>query len=114
MKKQDVVKWQKALRSGKYVQGVDNLITENEEFCCIAVGANAICDLSVEDMLAKDKALCKSGDDPTPWAGRMIGLKKKQIKEFVQCNDEHYMSFDEIADFIEFIKDELCDTNTQI
>jgi hypothetical protein len=42
MKKSVAMKWVKALRSGKYMQGIGQLRTRNDRFCCLGV----LCDIS--------------------------------------------------------------------
>jgi len=55
MKKKIAKIWTKALRSGKYKQGISALRDKNNKFCCLGV----LCDLYDKDRKAKKKKSIK-------------------------------------------------------
>lgn len=83
-------KWIEALRSGKYQQGRNRLITESGRYCCIGVGAKV---LFPEFEFNPDTA--------TVCAAEKLGLTGGQQQGLVEMNDFQDKSFAEIADYIE-------------
>ncbi len=82
-----IVKWVKALRSGKYQQAHHRL-KDGKALCCIGVGY-----------------LCAERRRPrfekTRYAWEAIGLNHAQAAELINMNDWNGKSFGEIADYIE-------------
>ena len=98
-------KWLRALRSGKYNQGTGALCyrvsgTDEKSYCCLGV----LCDVL----------------DPTAWKGTndlgfkrpqtaiyppksvlsLVGLTARSAIKLAELNDDHRLSFEEIADKI--------------
>ena len=125
MKKSDVKKWVKALRSGDYQQGIEYLCNEDEisgnfTYCCLGVA----CDILTEDDWVKDPEWkvwsigeYKEFDIPSTYdlAGwgcaettsfpskeilKKMGLDLGYAQELVELNDSGW-SFKRIANKIE-------------
>lgn len=107
MNKQVKKKWLKALRSGEYKQGQENLNKDNA-FCCLGV----LCDLHAEEVNGKwisGKYLGSSSLLPhivSEWAGLLDNedeeaiIYKGKCKYLTSANDNGY-SFKQIANIIE-------------
>ena len=125
MKESDVKKWVKALRSGEYQQGYENLCKEDEisgdfEFCCLGVA----CDILIEADWIKDRestvwsigkheefVMPATGDkydcgqtDTTSFPSletlNRMGLDTAYAQELAELNDKEW-SFKRIAKKIE-------------
>lgn len=105
--------WSKALRSGEYKQAPFSLKTTDEvpKFCCLGV----ICDISKAGywngpiyQTASDQrgstaliSFIQGFDKVAP------ALSRFPIESiFMDCNDSHGMSFDEIADIVDIFLEE--------
>ena len=111
MKLEVMKKWTKALRSGKYKQGIEELKNENNEFCCLGV----LCDISKKGKWGKGgvyypkKKKGMSGLLPQSirsWAGMhstdgSVIVNDELATDLTSLNDTEGYSFNDIADFIE-------------
>tara|TARA_R110002012_G_scaffold25715_4_gene84720 strand:- start:2258 stop:2629 length:372 start_codon:yes stop_codon:yes gene_type:complete len=119
MKKSDVKKWIKALRSGDYLQVQERLYEVNEidgttAYCCLGVA----CDLLVDDYWIGHRGhrgewsigafkkwetstgTLNSAILPTPEMVDSMGLDIEYVKDLADLNDQGW-SFAKIADKIE-------------
>jgi len=125
MKKSDVKKWVKALRSGEYLQGTGSLCKKDEisggcEYCCLGVA----CDILTEDdwvnpphwtvwSIGKHEEFdIPSHDDKKGWGYsntssfpslknlKKMGLDVAYAQELAELNDKGW-SFEKIANKIE-------------
>ena len=87
MNKKIKAKWLKALRSGKFKQGKDQLRLGNR-FCCLGV----LCEIQRGDY---------DGDKGTPPVKLRAGLSQGQMNILIDANDLHDWSFPQIADYVE-------------
>ena len=108
MKKKIAKQWVKALRSGKYKQGVDRLNIDNEYFCCLGV----LCEISLKERIVAKSKIPMNGvvgftygnesevlpKDVKKWAGM---TSNKILNNFYTKNDVKGHSFKKIAKFIE-------------
>ena len=102
---EDIKKWTKALRSGKYKQR-KGLLQDSYGYCCLGVA----CDIFIKD---KEKIVEKGlmvGDVPTEqdmspeWLKNLDDDFFEKTKYFlVQLNDELCFNFNEIADLLEAV-----------
>lgn len=88
MKKSDVKKWVKALRSGDYQQSIQHLCREDEvggdfEFCCLGVA----CDILIEADWIKDR-------ESTVWS---IGVYEDLVMTYT--GDKYKWGFTETTSF---------------
>ena len=90
--------WLKALRSGEYKKGINQLQWDdgsgNQTFCCLGV----LCDIQGRKW---DRAKVLTSNIPKKWAA---GLSKKQMNDLAARNDGAGLakhSFKHIADLIE-------------
>lgn len=111
-KKEILQKWVKALKSGKYVQGVNKLRSNKDEFCCLGV----LCDVYAKE--------CNGGrwEDQTYYGlktfvitdnsesdayslpnglSKALGIDSKFESRLIDMNDEEGADFIQIAEFIE-------------
>lgn len=104
MNKRIAKKWTKALRSGKYKQGIGMLRNDNNEYCCLGV----LCELAVKEKIV-EKYLPNNGTLPKEiirWAeiksseGQFFN-SKNQIKSLIMYNDDEEFTFKEIAGIID-------------
>lgn len=114
-------KWVDALRSGRYEQGTEVLHTASGRFCCLGV----LCDIAVQEGIIPEPELDEAasrnryryGDNisqgaqlPPPevvkWAGwqnecpNVEDVEKGWI-ELTVLNDDHGLTFTQIADIVE-------------
>lgn len=107
--------WVKALRSGKYKQGVDTLYSpERKTYCCLGV----LCEvMGVKTGKLANHGLPQDvgiGTDITPeyhempsyavYSNRAFAWSvkyKNRLTPLATINDEHYLDFNQIADLIE-------------
>lgn len=97
MDKKTKTKWLKALRSGKYKQGMESLSQgrgEQKTFCCLGV----LCDVLDVDFRSNGAYLPRG-------LGKKVGLDKEAQEDLANKNDgrcgEKALSFKQIANFIE-------------
>lgn len=108
LNKEAVHKWVKALRSGEYKQGREQLRNDDDEYCCLGVA----CDVFKEEVNGEWKQNGENyqfhiGGNHT--VGFMpiflkdhLGLSENFVNvELVSANDHKELSFDEIANMIE-------------
>lgn len=84
-------KWQAALRSGEYKQHRGDY-----------VHGPAMCCLHVAGVVLHNTPLF---DDPT--AEDVLGIDEMCLIDFINANDKKRLTFPEIADLIEFMREEL-------
>jgi hypothetical protein len=97
-----VKKWVEALRSGKYQQGRSSLRAKGipialaqDKFCCLGV----LCDVIDSERWKGCQWEGKDGYLPSETC-RKIGLSQHTMRELVDMNDSHKVSFDTIATFL--------------
>lgn len=86
--------WVKALRSGRYKQGKEELLSRNNEYCCLGVGCRV---LGIKKSTILHETYPSEINIEFP-------IKKIDKKEFVNIgvlNDEGGYTFEEISYFIE-------------
>ena len=115
MKKRKAMQLVKALRSGKYSQGKNYLVDDNDNFCCLGVACNiSRADLTWE--FYKDRWFMDNRYGSLPprirkefgfygyEGGRRdfkpIIIGNKEYESLVDANDQG-CTFDQIADYIE-------------
>ena len=117
MKPEIKKRWVRALRSGKYIQGRNNLRPSEDRFCCLGV----LCDIArkegvgdwgfgssaIEFVPKSGRRYSTIGAPPTAvlkWAG-LTGMNSVYIRKhratLAVLNDGKKKSFKEIADIIE-------------
>jgi len=115
-------KWIKALRSGKYNQGLGALcqrqdypreddkgkvtyVTE-DAFCCLGVLVNITCGFDGDDN-GGELAYLKTGKKSKTYGElpknlrKEFGISKEEMNTLMDMNDFHEANFDKIADYIE-------------
>jgi hypothetical protein len=85
-------KWVAALRSGKYRQGTGRLRTKDGGYCCLGV----LCE-AVGKPIASDGVFPARENDCSSLS-KLIGVN---IKEFIRMNDREWLTFEQIAEWIE-------------
>ena len=125
MKKSDVKKWVKALRSGEYEQGEANLCKEDEisgdyDYCCLGVACDVLVEgdwiqhkeWSVWSIDPHEEFVMPATDDKHGWGQtettsfpslkilKKMGLDVAYAQELAELNDKGW-SFDRIANKIE-------------
>jgi hypothetical protein len=85
--------WVKALRSGKYRQGRQELITDKGSMCCLGV----LCQVLDPNTIAGWHGMGVPPNDLRDEAG----LHSDDIDVFVEANDSYRWTFKRIADYIE-------------
>jgi len=115
MKKRKAVQLVKALREGGYKQGGGQLVTDNDEFCCLGV----VCNISEQPLeweyrmgfwliglhdATLPKAIQKEfgfyGDMGERRDGKDIVINGKEYLSLTSANDDG-CTFEQIADYIE-------------
>ena len=100
--------WAKALRSGKYTQTQETLCRVGDDktrsFCCLGV----LCDM-VDTKRWKEDPFVEN----LSWSGltglpphstlKRFGLSGAEAGQFVNLNDDHSATFEEIAEVIDWI-----------
>jgi len=111
LKKEFKRAWVEALRSGKYKQGFEQLVTitydGSREFCCLGVAA-AISGMNVDDLIGKElpplevaaKWWNKRPADTYDVSNPQVCLSCGKYP-LAYINDHLQLSFNEIADIIE-------------
>jgi len=104
--KEFATKWLKALRSGEYTQIVNTLyvneimelgkVTGGEGYCC--VGVAGVCLGIDKSKLTNHTHLLKSWCESIP--DEMVGSSKLTVV-LIDLNDNKYMTFPQIADWVE-------------
>lgn len=107
MKKSIAMKWVKALRSGKYIQGKIRLKSNDEKFCCLGV----LCDISKKSRWTKDKRGLNWYNTSEKYLPTIVqkysgiktssGVNKKLGRSLISLNDSGDFTFNDIADYIE-------------
>lgn len=106
MKRSIALRWAKALESGEYEQGIGQLRTSRNEFCCLGV----LCNLHAEDnpdvakkQKSKTKYMTCTGvlpDEVIQWADMCSTLGCIQETSLAELNDKSELTFPEIAKVI--------------
>lgn len=97
-------KWVKALRSGRYKQGIGVLRRKNNTYCCLGVlyevvkGKNA---WTLLEILSAFETHDSHTTMPSPTFLGEVGLQVKEADYLAELNDEG-KTFEEIADAIEY------------
>lgn len=113
MKKSIAKKWVKELRSGRYGQGTERLVDENDNFCCLGV----LCNLAVDEGIGEwvrtyDGWAFKTESEVDgttlplevmQWAGMTSrnGLPNKKAHTTLASLNDAGKSFKELANIIE-------------
>ena len=104
MNKQVKQKWVKALRSGKYKQGIGKLCYGNQNgkfLCCLGV----LSTLAVEDGVCSRRTAFKGNNvlnyKVMQWAGLQDDNPDAGCLTLTEQNDDAKLSFKQIADLIE-------------
>lgn len=97
MKKSIADKWVRALRSGKYKQGVW-MLKSLDRFCCLGV----LCE--IQKIKSDDCRVIKSHMNPLKTGN---GVIKSLNQDLAGLNDSGDFTFDEIADLIQMTYEEL-------
>jgi hypothetical protein len=85
--KEKIQKWQKALESGEYQQGLGTLYDkETNSYCCLGVAAK------LENIQTTTQSYFKIEE--------IYGLTIDDTNKFIKLNDEERKTFKEIAEFI--------------
>lgn len=110
--------WVSALRSGKFLQGSDNLRSVDNEYCCLGV----LCEIEGLETSAnrtnfeyifpngEEDGYYESAEPPSFWFNEFFetyeilddSISPTKVMEYlIEMNDREYNTFDEIADWIE-------------
>lgn len=89
MDKELKAKWVKALRSGEFEQGQNELEGPGNRFCCLGV----LCSLEAKPTTGSGISFSYR------WAGERVG--SRAYSKLIDMNDNLCLSFSEIADYIE-------------
>lgn len=108
MNKTLMLKWAKALRSGKYKQGKYALKNMDNTFCCLGV----LCDISGKGEWTPDGAgeykYSLPGDGAvaclTDSQLLELGLDREEESELIELNDTKRATFEEIADVVDLLR----------
>lgn len=106
--KETVEKWLKALRSGKYKQGLAQLRSTNDEYCCLGVLADQVPDQRWGDASTHYSSLSLLVGNASfrcmlPFGAlqKWTGLNEELAGKLSAMNDFENADFNKIADFIE-------------
>jgi hypothetical protein len=88
-------KWVAALRSGEYMKGSHFLRNKHGQYCCLGV----LCQL--DDKLKGEDWIKLNGENPDEVESFVGYIPSETIGLLMDMNDNHGLSFPEIADWIE-------------